>query len=37
MGKLLPDELWERIEPHLPPVKISPKGGRPPIPNKQAL
>lgn len=34
---LLPDELWERIEPLLPPEAPKPKGGRPPIPNRAAL
>ena len=34
---LLTDELWERIEPLLPPRKSSPKGGRPPVPDRAAL
>ena len=34
---LLTDELWERIEPLLPPTKPKPKGGRPPIENRRAL
>lgn len=37
MSRLLPDELWERIEPHLPPIVPSPKGGRPWVPHKRAL
>ena len=34
---LVPDELWEIIEPLLPPSKPRPKGGRPPVPNRNAL
>lgn len=38
MGKLLvPDELWERIEPLLPVHVPKPWGGRPPVPNRVAL
>ena len=38
MGKLLvPDGLWERIEPLLPIHRPSPWGGRPPVPNRVAL
>jgi transposase len=34
---LLSDELWEIIEPILPKQQISPKGGRPPVNNRDAL
>ena len=34
---LLPDELWEIIESILPKQQISPKGGRPPVGNRNAL
>jgi transposase len=34
---LLTDELWQRIEPLLPPEPPKPKGGRPPVPNRAAL
>ncbi len=34
---LLSDELWEQIEPLLPPEPHKPKGGRPRIPDRQVL
>jgi len=34
---LLTDELWEQIEPLLPPPTPNPKGGRPPVGNRGAL
>lgn len=34
---LLPNELWERIEPLLPPERPKPKGGRPRVPDRAAL
>jgi transposase len=38
MAELVSDELWERIEPLLPPEpEPSPKGGRPRLSNRQAL
>lgn len=33
----IPEELWERIEPLLPPDKRYPKGGRPPMPKRRAM
>lgn len=35
--ELLPDELWEIIEPLLPALRPHPKGGRPFINNRRAL
>jgi transposase len=34
---LVPDDLWNRIEPLLPPEPPKPKGGRPRIPDRAAL
>jgi transposase len=33
----IPDALWERIQPLLPRVRRSRKGGRPPVPQRQVL
>jgi transposase len=38
MSKLLvPDDLWEAIEPLLPKEPLKPKGGRPRVPDRAAL
>jgi transposase len=37
MSELLPDEVWNEIEPELPPQERSPRGGRPPVSHRQAL
>ena len=37
MSKLLSDELWDGIRPHLPVRRRSPKGGRPPVDDRRAL
>lgn len=34
---LVPDELWEVIEPLLPPESPKPRGGRPRLPDRAAL
>ena len=34
---LVSDELWELVEPLLPPEPPKPKGGRPRIPDRQVL
>lgn len=36
-GWRIPDELWDRIEPLLPKIRRSPKGGRPPVPFRRVL
>lgn len=35
--ELVTDELWEIVEPLLPPEPPKPKGGRPRVPNRAAL
>ena len=35
--ELVPDDLWEVIEPLLPPEPPKPKGGRPRVDNRAAL
>lgn len=38
MAEIVSDELWEQIEPHLPPEpEPSPLGGRPRVTNRQAF
>lgn len=34
---LVSDELWELIEPLLPPPRAYPRGGRPPLGNRECL
>lgn len=34
---LVSDKLWELVEPVLPPIATSPKGGRPPVGNREVL
>jgi transposase len=34
---LLTDELWQRIESHIPPEPPKPKGGRPRVPDRACL
>lgn len=36
-GWRIPDELWDRIEPLLPRIRRSRKGGRPPVPFRRVL
>lgn len=35
--RLVPDELWSVVEPLIPKRRRSPKGGRPPVDDRQAL
>jgi transposase len=35
--ELVTDELWEIVEPLLPPEPPKPRGGRPRVPNRAAL
>jgi transposase len=37
MAALVPNKLWNEIEPLLPKQTPSPKGGRPPVSNRAAL
>jgi hypothetical protein len=36
-GKLLPDELWNGIEPFLPVREMTFRGGRPPVDNRSVF
>jgi len=33
----VPDDLWKRIEPLLPPERPKPRGGRPRVPDRVAM
>jgi transposase len=33
----VPDALWARIEPLIPPERAKPKGGRPPVPSRVVM
>src|ERR1700731_893921 len=35
--EILPDGLWEIIEPFVPCPRAKPKGGRPPVPDRACL
>jgi transposase len=35
--ELLPDELWDQIQPLLPRHRAQPKGGRPPVDDRSCL
>jgi transposase len=37
MAALVPDKLWEQIEPLLPKYEASPKGGAPRVPDRACL
>jgi transposase len=37
IGELVPNELWEAVEPWLPREGPKPKGGRPRVSNRAAL
>ena len=37
MKRLVSDELWELVEPLLPPEPDKPKGGRPRVPGRSVL
>jgi transposase len=37
MAALVPNKLWQVVEPLLPEQKASPAGGRPPVPNRACL